>query len=178
MIFVLCFGIIPAIYRWFGDSVEVMWAAGLMLVLMWTQAVIFWRLAGRLKERKVPHLFWKTLAMLFLPQFGLRAADHVMEARPLEAHPLAAWTSLPQPDRLKLARQWWKVVCYSSAISAAQQQRVLNAFWKQHGLDESQLQETPDRQPGSAAYCPKCQAQFREASMVCQDCGGLPLKSF
>ena len=178
VIFVLCFGIIPVIYRWFGDSVEVMWAAGLMLVMMWMQAVMFWRVAGRLDKTKVPHRFWKTLAMLFLPQFGLRASDHIMEARPLEAHPLATWPSLPEAERLKLARQWWKTVCYSSAASSALQQRVLSTFWKQHGLDESLLEQIPERQPGSAAYCPRCQAQFREAAMLCQDCGGLPLKPF
>lgn len=178
VIFVLCFGIIPAIYRWFGDGVEVMWAALLLLMMMWTHAVMFWRVAGRLKEQEVPYRFWKTLAMLFLPQFGLRASDHVMEARPLEVHPLAVWVSLSEPERLKLARQWWKAVCYSSAVSSALQQRVLRAFWMHHGLDESRLEETPERQPGSTAYCPRCQSQFREAGMLCQDCGGLPLKPF
>jgi hypothetical protein len=178
VIFVLCFGIIPVIYRWFGDGVEVMWAAGLMLVMMWTQAVMFWRVAGRLKEGKVPYRFWKTLAMLFLPQFGLRASDHIIQARPLEMHPLAACASLPEPERLKLARQWWKSVCYSSAASSALQQRVFSAFWKQQHLDESLLEQIPERQPGSTAYCPRCQSQFREADMLCQDCGGLPLKPF
>ncbi len=177
-IFVCCFGGIPAVYRWFGDGVEVMWSAGVLLVLMWAQAVMFWRVAGCQQEGRVSHRFWKTLAMLFLPQFGLRSSDHVMDARPLEAHPLASWSFLPESERLKLARRWWKTICYSSAASASLQLRVLRAFWKHHGLDESQLEETPDRQLGSSAYCPRCHSQFREASMLCQDCGSLPLKPF
>jgi hypothetical protein len=177
LIFAVCFGLLPLVYRWFGDGAEVLWASGLLLLLMATQAMLFWRVAGRLPQ-KVSHRFWKTLAMLFLPQFGLRASDHIMEARPVEAHPLAAWLALPEAERLKLARRWWKAACYSSAASAALQRRVLHAFWRRQGLDESLLEEVPERQTGAAAFCPRCQAQFREAGALCQDCGGLSLKSF
>lgn len=178
VIFMLCFGIMPVVYRWLGDSTEVLWAGALLLLLMWTQAVIFWRAAGRLPAGSVKHRFWKALPMLLLPQFALRAADHLLEARPLPAHPLAAWTFLPESTRLKLARQFWKAARHPSVVSADLQQRLLREFWKQHELDEALLEEVPERQPGSAAYCPHCSAQFRDAAMLCQDCGGVALKPF
>jgi predicted amidophosphoribosyltransferase len=58
------------------------------------------------------------------------------------------------------------------------QQRLLRSFWKEQGFDEAKLEEAPARQPGSAAYCPRCSAQFRDAATLCQDCGGVALKPF
>ncbi|MES2596960.1 MAG: hypothetical protein V4662_16570 [Verrucomicrobiota bacterium] len=177
-IFLLCFGVIPVVYRWFGDSREVLAAAGVLALLMWVQTVLFWRAAGDLPKGRVPYRFWKTLPMFFLPQFGLRASDHLMESRWMEAHPLSAWSALTEAERLKLSRYFWKAACHLSAASADLQQRLLRAFWKQQAFDEAKLEEVPERQPGSAAYCPRCSAQFRDAAMLCQDCGGVPLKPF
>lgn len=178
VISMLCFGLLPVVYRWLGDSLEILWAAGLLWVTMVCQAVVFWRVAARLQGVQVAHRFWKTLAMFLLPQFALRASDHILEARVLAAHPLAAWPSLKEEDRLKLARHFWKAACHSSAASTELQQRLLRAFWKQHEFDDEKLEEVPERQPGSAAYCPRCSAQFRDATMLCKDCGGVALKPF
>lgn len=178
VIFLVCFGIIPVVYRWLGDSTEVLCAGGVLMALMWTQAVIFWRAVGRLPKGSVKHRFWKTLPMLLLPQFALRAADHLLEARPLPAHPLAAWTTLSEKERLKLARHFWNAARHPSAASADLQQRLLREFWRKHEFDEALLEEVPERQPGSAAYCPHCSAQFRDATMLCRDCGGVELRPF
>jgi len=178
LIFLVCFGIIPVVYRWLGDSTEVLCAGGILLGLMWTQAVLFWRAVGRLPKGSVKLRFWKTLPMLLLPQFALRAADHLLEARPLPAHPLAAWPFLPESARLNLARQFWKAACHPSAVSADLQQRLLREFWQRQEFDETRLEEVPERQPGSAAWCPRCSAQFRDAALLCQDCGGVALKPF
>jgi hypothetical protein len=80
--------------------------------------------------------------------------------------------------KLRLLRRFWKEARHGQAKSAALQQRALEAFLKAQGIPLDQMEEVPEKQPGSAAYCPKCQAQFREATMLCQDCGGLPLKPF
>lgn len=178
MTFLLCFGVLPVIYRQLGDGVGILNAAGVMALLMWVQAILFWRAAGDLPKGRVKHRFWKTLPMFFLPQFGLRAADHILEARWLESHPLAAWCSLTESSRLKLARLFWNAACHPSAASGDLQQRLLRVFWKERGFDEAKLEEVPERQPGSAAYCPRCSTQFRDASMLCKDCGGVALKPF
>jgi hypothetical protein len=178
MIFLHCFGVLTVLYRWLGDGVEVLLAACVLVLLMWTQAVLFWRAAGDLPRGRVKHRFWKTLPMFFLPQFGLRAADHLLEARWLDAHPLGAWSLLAEADRLKLARHFWNAACHPSAASGELQQRLLRSFWKEQGFDEAKLEEAPARQPGSAAYCPRCSAQFRDAATLCQDCGGVALKPF
>lgn len=178
VIFVSCFGVLPVIYRQLGDGVGILGAAGVLALLMWVQAILFWRAAGDLPKTKVSHRFWKTLPMFFLPQFGLRASDHILEARWLEAHPLSSWPLLTEADRLKLARRFWNAACHPSTASGELQQRLLRAFWKEQGFDEARLEEVPERQPGSAAYCPRCSTQFRDAAMLCQDCGGVPLKLF
>lgn len=178
LIFGMCFGVISVIYRWLGEGNEVLWAAAVMLVLLWVQAVVFWRVCGQLGSKTVAHRFWKTLAISFLPQHAMRAADHVCAAWEHDAHPLAAIGSLEEPVKLRLLRRFWKEARHGQAKSAALQQRALEAFLKIQGIPVDQMEEVPEKQPGSAAYCPKCQAQFREATMLCQDCGGLPLKPF
>lgn len=182
-VFALCFGILPLVYRWFGEGPQVMAAAAVLLVVMLGQAVIFWRATGRLAKAgppgaKVPHRFWKALAIALLPQFAIRAADHVMEAGPVEAHPLATLPSLQAGRRISLARHFWRQMQRSQATTAPLQRRVLERFWRHQALAEADLREVPVRESGAAAYCPRCMAQFRDAGLRCQDCGGVELARF
>jgi hypothetical protein len=185
-ILVLCFGLLPWIYRWFGESLEVMIAAATLLVMMSVQAVIFLRASGKRPrtakpahaETRIPYRFWKALAMALLPQFAIRAADHFHDAHPLQAHPLAALPLLTEQDRIPLARSFWRELQRSTATSAPLQRAVLDRFFQAHGLTEAQLEEIPPQQAAAVAYCPRCLAQFRESAMRCQDCGGLELRRF
>jgi hypothetical protein len=177
MIFLMCFGVISVIYRWLGEGPQVLIAAATLLLTLGFQAVIFWRISGRLKE-PIKHRFWKTVAIAFLPQHAMRAADHVCSASPSQAHPLAALDSIEEPSRIALVRPFWKAIHHGQIQSAPLQRRALEIFLNAQGIDVSQLDEVPEKQSGSAAYCPRCLAQFREAAALCQDCGGLTLKPF
>lgn len=177
LVFLMCFGVITIIYRWLGEGTQVLMAAGVMLLLLWIQAVVFWRVTGRLKE-PIKHRFWKTLAIAFLPQHAMRAADHVCAAMPCIAHPLAAMDCVAESSRLALVRPFWKALRHGQSKSAPLQLRALESFLKAQGISEDQLETVPERQPGSAAYCPRCEGQFSDANAVCQDCGGLTLKRF
>jgi len=177
VIFLWCFGVITAVYRWLGDGYEVLIAAGLLLLLLWVQAVVFWR-ATRKLDAPVKHRFWKTLAIACLPQHAMRAADLLCHGQPITAHPLAAKGLLDDTAWLRLARHFWKTIRHSQAASAALQTRALESFFKSHSIALEQLDETPEKQPGSAAWCPRCMAQFVDAQSVCKDCGGVQLKPF
>lgn len=177
LIFVTCFGVITVIYRRFGDGNEVLYAAAALISLQWIQAVLFWRASGRLAH-PLKHRFWKMLACAFLPQQAMRAADHLCEALSPEAHPLAAISKMGDADKLKLLRSFWKSLQHSTAQSAALQTRVLAAFLKAQNISEDQLQEIPEKQVGSMAYCPQCSAQFRDLTARCKDCGDQELKAF
>jgi hypothetical protein len=177
LIFVTCFGVITVIYRRFGDGNEVLYAAAALISLQWIQAVLFWRASGRLAH-PLKHRFWKMLACAFLPQQAMRAADHLCEALSPEAHPLAAISKMGDADKLKLLRPFWKSLQHSTAQSAALQQRALAAFLKAQNIRGDQLQEIPEKQFGSMAYCPQCSAQFRDPTARCKECGDQELKAF
>jgi len=177
LIFFICFGAVTIVYRRFGDGPEVLWVAGALVSLLWLQAVLFWRATARLKS-PLKYRFWKTLAIAFLPQNAMRAADHLCEAQTHAAHPLAAAALMLEPVKLKLARGFWKSIPHVSSDSAALQRKALEVALGALDLTPEQMEEVPEKQPGSAAYCPRCQAQFRDAQALCQDCGGLPLKAF
>jgi len=177
IIFVTCFGVITVIYRSYGDGQEVLYTAAALICLQWIQAALFWRASGRLAHA-LKHRFWKMLACAFLPQQAMRAADHLCEALSPEAHPLAAISEMGDADKLKLLRSFWKSLQHSTAQSAALQQRALAAFLKAQNISEDQLQEIPEKQAGSMAYCPQCSAQFRDPTARCKECGDQELKAF
>lgn len=177
MIFFTCFGVITVIYRRYGDGHEVLYAAAALISLQWIQAALFWRASGRLAHL-LKHRFWKMVACAFLPQHAMRAADHVCEALSPEAHPLAAISEMGDAEKLKLLRPFWQSLQHSTAQSAALQQRALATFLKAQNISEDQLQEIPEKQSGSMAYCPQCSAQFRDPTARCKDCGDLELKAF
>ncbi|MES2505372.1 MAG: hypothetical protein V4599_01630 [Verrucomicrobiota bacterium] len=174
LIFLWTFGVLVALYRWLGDDVEMLWAAGVLFVLQFTQAVVFFR-----RARGLPYRFWKTLAIALLPQHAMRAADHFCQvAMPLPSHPLAARSLLGNEAWKKLAAQMWKQTRYQPAATADLQSRALESFLDQQGLAVADLEPAPAQQTGSALYCPGCQAQFQAGASRCQDCGGIELRAF
>jgi hypothetical protein len=177
IIFFICFGVITMIYRRYGDGNEVLYAATALISLQWIQSALFWRASGRLAH-PLKHRFWKMLACAILPQHAMRAADYVCEALSPEAHPLAAISEMGDADKLKLLRSIWKSLQHPTALSAALQERALVAFLKAQNISEDQLQEIPEKQVGSMAYCPQCSAQFRDPTARCKDCGDQELKAF
>jgi hypothetical protein len=150
-----------------------------LLILLWTQAVIFFRVAGRERgQSRVKYRFWKALAVAFLPQQAMRAADLLCRAQACTAHPLAARELLEDQVWRKLAARFWNNLQHGRAKSAALQTRALEAFFRHQGLALTELEEVPVRNAGSAAYCPHCYAQFVDANVECRDCGDLALKTW
>jgi len=177
VVFLWTFGVVTGVYRWFGDGLEVLAAGGALFLMLWLQAIVFWRVARRVEPR-LPHRFWKTLAMAFLPQQAMRAADQICRAQPFLCHPLAAHELLDAETWRSLAVRFWNQARHGHAKSAELQRRALEAFFSQRGIAPSELEEVPKREEGSAAFCPRCLAQFRQADGVCQDCGGVALKEW
>lgn len=176
-IFVWTFGVITGIYRWFGEGPEVLAAAAGLFVLLWAQAVVFWRAAKR-GQPGLRHRFWKTLAIAFLPQHAMRAADLLCRAEVTNAHPLASHGLLEEAAWRRLAVDFWKAARYGFDRSAPLQLQALETCFRHHGLDPAELEAAPVRESGSEAYCPRCLAQFRTAAAVCQDCGGITLRQW
>lgn len=177
LIFLWSFGVITLIYRWLGDGPAVIAAAAVLLGLLWTQALLFFRAAGR-APTGLTHRFWKTVAVAFLPQYAMRAADFICRAHSRPAHPLGAKNLMAVTDWQKVAARFWKHAVHREDASAALQKKALELFFREQSITPEDLEELPMRQPGAAAYCPNCHGQFTDAGVTCQDCGGVALKSW
>lgn len=175
-IFLWTFVVLAALYRWLGDGVEILVAAGVLFLLQAVQAIQFYRLAAG-----VPWRFWKATACLLLPQHAIRAADPLGDAASAggePAHPLAARKLMDKENWQQLAAQFWKRTRYQRSATADLQSRVLATWFEAQGVSTHSLEPAPERQGDSAAYCPSCQAQFREGTLACKDCDGVELRSF
>ncbi|HEY1081436.1 MAG TPA: hypothetical protein VGE29_04195 [Prosthecobacter sp.] len=175
LIFLWTFGVVAGVYRWLGESTAVLAAAALLLLLQLTQAFLFYRAA---RAAALPHCFWKALAMALLPQHAMRGADPLCDALTAPSHPLAARNLLGDPAWRKLAAEQWKKTCYQAGATAPLQRQALEAFFQSQDLKPEDLEPAPERQPGSALYCPGCHAQFQAGATHCRDCGGVALRAF
>ncbi|TDU66097.1 hypothetical protein EI77_03834 [Prosthecobacter fusiformis] len=173
-IFVWTFMVIVALYRWLGEGVAVLWAAGALLLWQLTQAILFYR-----RSQGIPWRFWKTLAIALLPQQAMRAADHFADAAvSLPSHPLAPRALLGDAAWRLLAKRYWKQARYRSGSTAVLQSRILEDYLEKEGYPVSEIDAPPAPQLGSVSYCPSCQAQFQAGAALCKDCGGVELRPF
>lgn len=174
LIFVWTFAVMAALYRWLGDSLEILIAASFLLLLQAVQAVLFYR-----RARGIPHRIWKSLATALLPQHAMRAADHLADVQTDHpSHPLAARPLLGDTTWRALALRFWKRIRYAPSVTSALQMQALETFFKSEGLAIEDLETPPVQQSGTEAYCPNCHAQFQAGATTCNDCGGIALKAF
>lgn len=176
LIFIWTFVVVTGTYGWLGEGPEVLMATAALFLLLWAQAITFWLVSNR--APRPGFRFWKSLAIAFLPQHAIRAADLLCRAQPIFAHPLAALGLLDRAAGRCLAARFWKDTRYGRATSKDLQMQALEELFRRHELAVADLEEVPSRGSDSAGYCPRCLGQFRNADAVCRDCGDVPLKEW
>ncbi len=177
LVFVWCFGVISIVYRHYGDSLAVLAAAGVLLLMQILQAWLFLRVTRDLKAL-IPHRFWRALGIALLPQLAMRAADAPGLAGPEEPpHPLA-WRSLLKHDVwLRTARQFWREARYvpgwSQSTPLPPAAEALRIFFEAEGIAEEEYDPPcPAQQP----FCPRCGAGYQDGIATCSSCGGVELR--
>ncbi len=172
-----CFGVISVLYHRFGDSVAVLAAAGVLLLLQFIQSWLFLR-STRKSHIAIPYRRWRALGIAFLPQLAMRAFDVVNLTTDAEPpHPLA-WRGLLDEKRwLEHARQFWRESRYVPGWplneSLPLEAEALQKFFRHEGIAED------DYDPPAAAKlptCPRCGAEFQSGITACSDCGGVELR--
>jgi len=175
--FIWCFGIISVLYYRFGDSLAVLAAAGILLLLQFIQSWLFLR-STRNSAVSIPHRRWRALGIAFLPQLAMRAFDVVNLTTAAEPpHPLA-WRGLLEEKRwLQTARQFWRETRYVSGWSQSEslslEAEALQKFFRHEGIAEA------DYDPPALAKqptCPRCGAEYQSGITTCSDCGGVELR--
>ncbi|MFN0078951.1 MAG: hypothetical protein ACKVY0_21020 [Prosthecobacter sp.] len=175
--FIWCFGIISVVYHRFGDSLLVLGAAAVLLVLQIIQSWLFLR-TTRKQTPVIPYRRWRALGIAFLPQLAMRAADAVsLTTDPEPPHPLAWRGLLEEKAWLQTACQFWREARYipgwpqNDALPL--EAEALHAFFRHENIAEA------DYDPPSNAKlptCPRCGAEFQTGIAACNDCGGVELR--
>jgi hypothetical protein len=172
-----CFGVLSSLYHRFGDSLVVLAAAGVLLLLQFIQSWLFLR-STRKNRIAIPYRRWRALGIAFLPQLAMRAFDVVNLTTDAEPpHPLA-WRGLLDEKRwLQHARQFWRETRYVPGWpqneSLPLEAEALQKFFRHEGIAED------DYDPTAAAKlptCPRCSAEFQSGMTTCSDCGGVELR--
>jgi len=176
--FMWCFGIMSAVYHRFGDSLAVLAAAGVLLLLQFIQSWLFLR-ATRKIAVSIPHRRWRAFGIAFLPQLAMRAFDAVNLTTAAEPpHPLAWHGLLDDKHWLQHARQFWREARYVPGWSQNEtlplEAEALQKFFRHEGIAEAEYD------PPSTAQlpaCPRCGAEYQSGMNTCTDCGGVELRS-
>jgi hypothetical protein len=157
-------------------------------------AVQFRRAHRRFYPEAEEERFNNFLITLLSPVTAIRSHDLLTRPLLLRYHPLAVAKALC-PARLfqQVAAQMLRETRYPAmpvcpcpdpvAQAAERHTRLLlleamEDLLKKDGLSADRLLPPPVPEEGCRAFCPRCQAQFTETTVVCQDCGGLTLVTF
>ncbi len=176
--FLWCFGIMSVLYHRFGDSLIVLAAAGVLLLLQFIQSWLFLR-TTRKNKSAIPHRRWRALGIAFLPQLAMRAFDAVNLSTDAEPpHPLAWHGLLDEKRWLPYARKFWREARYVPGWSQNEalplEAEALQKFFRDERIVEV------DYDPPSEAKlptCPRCEAEYQSGMTACPDCGGVELRS-
>lgn len=175
--FMWCFGVMSVLYHRFGDSLIVLAAAGVLLLVQFIQSWLFLR-STRKSRVIIPHRRWRALGIAFLPQLAMRAFDVVNLTTDAEPpHPLA-WRGLMDDKRwLESARLFWRESRYVPGWprneSLPLEAEALEKLFRHEGIAEA------DYDPPATAKlptCPRCRAEFQSGMTACSDCGGVELR--
>ncbi|MDB6003694.1 MAG: hypothetical protein JWR15_681 [Prosthecobacter sp.] len=176
--FIGCFGAMSVLYHRFGDSLIVLAAAGVLMLMQFIQSWLFLR-TTRKDKAAITHRRWRALGIAFLPQLAMRAFDAVNLTTDAEPpHPLA-WRGLLNDKRwLQHAGKFWREARYvpgwSQNESLPLEAEALQKFFRHEGIAEV------DYDPPSEAKlptCPRCGAEYQSGMTACTDCGGVELRS-
>ncbi len=179
LIFVWCFGVITVLYTVLGEVIPVLIVAAMLIPLLWIQSLLYWR-TTKVPELRGRYRFWQCIAIAFLPQMAMRAADYAMKDQLFCPHPLAARALIGEVRWTKLCRETWKAIQYTGTSDRPSklEHALLSEFFAQQKVEAKDLEECPARQPGSEAYCPSCLSQFTSKDVLCKDCGGVAVKTW
>ena len=177
-----CFFVLAPAYHFLGDSTRFLILLAALPVLTFSQAFLFLRFI-RTHRLTVSHRFWRALGIALLPHLAARAIDLINDALPRKTllHPLAWFDQPSKAVWLENARTFWRRSKYrpgwKTATELPADAHALETFFKAENLPTEDYDPAPALQAPATAWCPCCHASFVKADLLCQDCGGVELKT-
>lgn len=177
ILFMWCFGFMSAVYHRFGDSLAILVAAGVLLLLQFIQAWLFLR-CTRKTSAPIPHRRWRALGIAFLPQLAMRAFDAVDLSTDTEPpHPLSWHGLLDEKLWLQHARQFWREARYvpgwTQPGDLPLEAEALQKCFRHLGVAEADYDPSPT---STLPTCPRCSAEYQKGIAECSDCSGVELR--
>jgi hypothetical protein len=194
-IFALLFIVLPAsAWIWQIRTHWPAYAAALLMCVIWT-AITFFRAHARLLPAATVARWKATAVMILMPTSAVRACDALSRHLLPIQHPLAVAGVLCADDLFRAFARGTLLdlkspvqpVCPSEESQRQETeqrfrgklQNALNSLVQHQSLDIHGLLGPLERnEPECAAFCPRCDMQYRVADGTCQDCGGIPLRRF
>jgi hypothetical protein len=178
------FFVVPYAYWRYGDHVITLVAVGLLFFSMLTQAFMLYRMMRRhvaLKKDAFTHIMGSAV----LPGTSIRAGSWVCAQLSPEAHPLAAllaWHGMADSEFLTYAKRClrearWPIGNFPSRPWNGPEVAALRTFLAANEeTNPTRLDSPPPAQEGCTQWCPRCLAQYSDASKECGDCSGIVLQ--
>ena len=176
--FMWCFGVISVVYHRFGDSLLVLGAAAVLLLLQIIQSWLFLRTTRKMKV-SIPNRRWRALGIALLPQLTMRAADAVSLTTDQEPpHPLAWHGLLDEKAWLQAAHKFWREARYipgwPQKDALPLEAEAFQTFFQHESVEECDYDPPNDTK---LPNCPRCGAEFQTGVTACNDCGGVELRT-
>jgi hypothetical protein len=185
LVFVMCFVGVPAVWwRFGGESWPVAGAALMLLVAMVFVAITWRRLHKKFFGDGHKRLWLNTLHLALVPTHCMRALDGISQELFANSHALAVGKDvLSEPEWKALAGAVWRrwVHCGERdplRLAADTVVPRLKHWLSESGLSLEDVEPIPNREEGAHSYCPQCLCSFLKAESTCQDCHGVPARSF
>lgn len=180
IVFVLCFGTIPAIYWFVGwKNYALLLAIVLLLGNLAEIALRTFRLEKRLFHGSAGERWLQAIQNILLPVHAMKAAERLGSPLAMELHPVClARVLLPPEAATAMTGGWfrrWKFMADSDPMRAAQAVWLPKIETWMHGMDFdlADLQRAPKDLAPNERYCPRCHTTYGQAGISCLDCGGI-----
>lgn len=167
LLFLFVFGLLPMVH-YVGAPVGVSELLAIYLGLMTSIGWMYWFAHRAIHPEKRGQRIGHVLGMWLSPASAMMFERALARGALFGLHPLAIARILCEVKVFEeLAGRFLRAV--STSETAVERGRILH-FLEKEGFDPARLVRTPERQPASESYCPRCHEQFSAARDDCPRC--------
>ncbi len=181
--FLLLFLLAPLLTLW-GGAHFLGWALGAAVLLDLVLAVLLFRAHARIFPTSRGERAMQAAGVALFPPMAVRSADILCRHALGAFHPLVAARLLLPEERFRRFAE--RTARGFAAVPRSSEEGPMGKELEEHrgrvkgevrrflegeGFPWEELLAPPPPQVGTAAYCPRCHAQFTSAEGPCSDCG-------
>lgn len=174
--FLLLFGLIPVVWKFYrADTVQMLAAFLLLLFVCSVTGVLHFHAHQNYFPKQRWDRWQQSIFAALVPTHASRAHDTLGRDLLKSFHPLIiAELALPKESFQQFATKWLREATHPLPGHPPTDLTQVEPFLTAQGITLS----PPQAEDGATQYCPRCHALFSPAASVCEDCQNLPLAGF